>query len=331
MVCLDHRLDDALVAASIPARADRRAMGPQFQAGAAAAWLACQAAGIVSEEQRRGVSMYVATRPGERDAEFDAKLFADPPGGEAELNLLLMSNLRPTLFLSQLPNLLAGNLAIVMGFAGASRTFMGEEMAGVHAISTATRDVARGRRDVALVGGALNARREDLLRWLYAGGHGASTPARPVAEDHGRGVLLGSLASFLIVESAAAAGERGAVVLRNLGTWRAADAAGLVEAVALAYAAARRLVPQGRLLVITNAQGGSGSAAELQAWRQTGVGPQELRLSADQTGSGLEVDAAAQVVLGTGLIADQGEETDAVLCFTSGLASGAGAFLLCRR
>ena len=40
-----------------------------------------------------------------------------------------MNDLRPTLFLAQLSNLLAGNIAIVHGVSGTSRTFMGEEAA----------------------------------------------------------------------------------------------------------------------------------------------------------------------------------------------------------
>ena len=39
-----------------------------------------------------------------------------------------MGDLRPTLFLAQLSNLLAGNIAIVHGVCGTSRTFMGEEV-----------------------------------------------------------------------------------------------------------------------------------------------------------------------------------------------------------
>src|SRR5690606_40064028 len=51
------------------------------------------------------------------------------------LNERLMSDLRPTLFLAQLSNLLAGNIAIVHGVTGCSRTFMGEEASGVDARS----------------------------------------------------------------------------------------------------------------------------------------------------------------------------------------------------
>ena len=53
------------------------------------------------------------------------------------LNEHLMGDLRPTLFLAQLSNLLAGNISIVHGVTGASRTFMGEEASGVDALRVA--------------------------------------------------------------------------------------------------------------------------------------------------------------------------------------------------
>ena len=55
-----------------------------------------------------------------------------------------MNDLRPTLFLAQLSNLLAGNISIVHGVTGSSRTFMGEEAAGVDAVRIACR-AHRGR------------------------------------------------------------------------------------------------------------------------------------------------------------------------------------------
>src|SRR5262249_54000430 len=73
---------------------------------------------------------------GERDIGVDlpilnAKVKGNAPPGF--LNERLMSDLRPTLFLAQLSNLLAGNIAIVHGVCGTSRTFMGEEAAGFDA------------------------------------------------------------------------------------------------------------------------------------------------------------------------------------------------------
>jgi 3-oxoacyl-[acyl-carrier-protein] synthase II len=53
------------------------------------------------------------------------------------LNERLTNDLRPTLFLAQLSNLLAGNISIVHSVTGSSRTLMGEEGAGVSALATA--------------------------------------------------------------------------------------------------------------------------------------------------------------------------------------------------
>ena len=74
-----------------------------------------------------------------------------------------MSDLRPTLFLAQLSNLLAGNIAIVHGVTGSSRTFMGEEAAGVDAARIALARIAAGQSDIALIGGSQNGERKDLL------------------------------------------------------------------------------------------------------------------------------------------------------------------------
>jgi len=57
-----------------------------------------------------------------------------------------MGGLRPTLFLAQLSNLLAGNISIVHGVTGSSRTFMGEEVAGVDAVRSRTRGRVRAER-----------------------------------------------------------------------------------------------------------------------------------------------------------------------------------------
>ena len=74
-----------------------------------------------------------------------------------------MNDLRPTLFLAQLSNLLAGNIAIVHGVSGTSRTFMGEEAAGIDAARIALARIESGQSDIALVGAAHNGERPDLL------------------------------------------------------------------------------------------------------------------------------------------------------------------------
>src|SRR5947208_14783694 len=74
-----------------------------------------------------------------------------------------MGDLRTTLFLAQLSNLLAGNIAIVHGVSGTSRTFMGEEVAGADAARIALARIAAGQSDIALIGGSHNGERKDVL------------------------------------------------------------------------------------------------------------------------------------------------------------------------
>ena len=86
--------------------------------------------------------MIVAAGGGERDLAADSAILsgvARAANPDALLNERLMSDIRPTLFLAQLSNLLAGNISIVHGVTGSSRTFMGEEAAG------STRCVSRSR------------------------------------------------------------------------------------------------------------------------------------------------------------------------------------------
>ena len=85
------------------------------------------------------------------------------------LNEKLTTELRPTLFLAQLSNLLAGNISIVHKVTGSSRTFMGEEGSGVSAVDTAAARIRSGQSTHALVG-ARHQRR--------ASGHAAQLRAR---------------------------------------------------------------------------------------------------------------------------------------------------------
>ena len=88
----------------------------------------------------------------------------------AFLNEHLLADLRPTLFLAQLSNLLAGNISIVHGVVGSSRTFMGEEAAGTDAVRIACARIAAGQGELFLVGGSYNAQRPDILLHYEMGG-----------------------------------------------------------------------------------------------------------------------------------------------------------------
>ena len=67
------------------------------------------------------------------------------------------------MFLAQLSNLLAGNISIVHKVTGSSRTFMGEEGAGISAVDTAVARIRSGQSTHALVGGAFQTEHPDML------------------------------------------------------------------------------------------------------------------------------------------------------------------------
>jgi len=113
------------------------------------------------------------------------------------------SGLRPTLYLGELSNLLAGNISIVHKATGSSRTFKGEEMAGAAALEDAVRRLSAGQSELMLVGGALNAERYDLLLNLALGDALLTGGYRPVWEraEAGGGMVPGSVGAFLVLES----------------------------------------------------------------------------------------------------------------------------------
>ena len=127
------------------------------------------------------------------------------------------------------------HISIVHKVTGSSRTFMGEEMAGMAAIEDAWRRIRAGQGNLFLVGGALNAARQDLLLNLELDGHLWSRPFVPVWErgGHGGGMVLGSIGAFLVLEArdhAEARGARTYGTLADLRTGRAGRSTGAVAA-----------------------------------------------------------------------------------------------------
>src|SRR5229473_3227708 len=165
-------------------------------------------------EFRASMDMIVAAGGGERDTAVDSAILTELPRAakpESYLNERLMSDLRPTLFLAQLSNLLAGNISIVHGVTGSSRTFMGEEGAGADAVRIALARILAGQSELALVGGAHNGERKDLLTQYEFGGYLFKGAYKPVWERApAGGFAAASLGAFLVIESRAHAQARGA-------------------------------------------------------------------------------------------------------------------------
>ena len=204
---------------------DRRQMELWQQIGTYAAGLALDDAGIKGDEALLDrTDMIVAAGGGERDVAVDEALLAEAPDaprgayrGTAREGFVagrLATDLRPTLFLAQLSNLLAGNISIVHRVTGSSRSFMGEEGAGVSAVGDAFRRIGAGQSDIALAGGAYSAERADMALVFALGQYLASGPWRPVweREEGGSGLMLGSLGAFLVLESREHAQARGATI-----------------------------------------------------------------------------------------------------------------------
>ncbi|MEH6952820.1 beta-ketoacyl-ACP synthase (plasmid) [Nitrobacter sp. NHB1] len=200
---LVHPLPPLELNAQIPKKGDQRQMEAWQRIGTYAAGLALDSAGIKGDREILArTDMIVAAGGGERDLDVDAAILtsrADDKSGA--LNERLMNDLRPTLFLAQLSNLLAGNISIVHGVSGSSRTFMGEEAAGVDAVRIAWARIAYGQSEVALVGAAHNGERKEMLMLYECGGFNLKTDFASVWSRNGAGFALGSGGVFLVLES----------------------------------------------------------------------------------------------------------------------------------
>jgi 3-oxoacyl-[acyl-carrier-protein] synthase II len=199
----------------IPKKGDQRQMEAWQRIGTYAAGLALDSAGIKGDAEILGrTDMIVAAGGGERDLTVDSGILNAKVQGNAAPNFLnerLMSDLRPTLFLAQLSNLLAGNISIVHGVTGSSRTFMGEEAAGIDAVRIALARIASGQSDIALVGAAHNGERKDLLMLYEFGDFNLKERFAPVwSRGPKGGFALGSGGVFLVIEARKHAEARGA-------------------------------------------------------------------------------------------------------------------------
>jgi 3-oxoacyl-[acyl-carrier-protein] synthase II len=212
----------------IPRRGDQRQMGAWQRMGVFAAGQALDSAGVKGNPDLLSrMGMIVAAGGGERDYAVDTSILSGYPKAahpNAYLNERLLGDLRPTLFLAQLSNLLAGNISIVHGVTGSSRTFMGEEASGADAVRIACARIAAGQGDIMLVGGSYNAQRPDVLLHYEMGGLLRRFPFDPVwaRQASGGGLLLGSVGCFLVIESRTHAASRGAAAYAHIAAIRTA-------------------------------------------------------------------------------------------------------------
>ena len=303
----------------IPKKSDQRQMEPWQRLGCYAAGLALDAAGAKQDAALKSrMHLIVASGGGERDYAVDGQILtnirqAANPG--VFLNERLMGDLRPTLFLAQLSNLLAGNISIVHGVTGASRTFMGEEASGVDAIRIAHARIASGQNDIFLVGGSYNAERADVLLIYEMGGFLWKQPFASVWERpaQGGGFILGSGAAFLVMETREHAASRGAKAIAAIAgaaeerTRRApGDVAGSLKRLWAAVGASPDAT------VISGSSGVKGITEEEQTALLELVLGQQPHATGDVIGHAMEAQAPAGVALAAALI-DAGETGEAVV------------------
>lgn len=289
----------------IPKKGDQRQMEDWQRIGTYAAGLALDSAGIKGNaDVLSRTDMIVAAGGGERDLAVDSTILSGLPSATnpgAFLNENLMSGLRPTLFLAQLSNLLAGNISIVHGVTGSSRTFMGEEAAGVDAVRVALARIAAGQSEIALVGGSHNGERPDLLMLYEFGHYNLKDRFVPVWERSAApGFALGSLGAFLVIESRQHAQARGARPLARLTTVlseRSKRTPGAVTAaLARMWDKIRDTVKGGHAAVLSGATGAEPATREERAFLEQH--PElAVRATGSYVGHGLEPQFPMNIAL----------------------------------
>jgi 3-oxoacyl-[acyl-carrier-protein] synthase II len=288
----------------IAKKGDQRQMEPWQRIGTYAARLALDSAGAKGKaELLERMDMIVAAGGGERDLTVDETILAGlrtAEDADTFLNTRLMTDLRPTLMLAQLANLLAGNISIVHGVIGSSRTFMGEEGAGVDALRIALARIRAGQSDIALVGGSFNTERKDSII-QYDFGSYLKGRYRPVWQRGPEGGLVfGSLGAFLVLEAPEHADRRGAApiarlsaVLSRRSSRRPGDVTASLEASWQDLAG--RLVSDG-LALISGATGAEPATAEERAF--LAVHPEvPVRATGSYIGHALEPQFVMNVAL----------------------------------
>ncbi|RVQ74818.1 beta-ketoacyl-ACP synthase [Sinorhizobium medicae] len=304
-----HPLPEIDWSQQIPKRGDQRQMENWQRLGVFAAGLALDDAGLKDDLEVCGsMDMIVAAGGGERDINVDSLIVDEAlkrNDRERLLNEKLTTELRPTLFLAQLSNLLAGNISIVHKVTGSSRTFMGEEAAGISAIETAFARIKAGQSTHTLVGGAFSAERLDILLMIEAvQGHalGEWHPIWSRKPEDGGGMILGSVGAFLVLESREYAEARGAriyAVINAIGGDRGSREDGRLES-RLRYLAkpALELDPQSTV-VFSGTSGFHDLAGRERAFLETELADRPVRAFGGLVGHGIE----AQFPVGMALAA----------------------------
>jgi len=335
----------------IPRRGDRRQMGDWQLLGTFAAGLALEDAGLAADDDAKSrTHLLVAAGIGVRDQESDQAIInqvVNLPNDGPLLNQLLMDTLRPTLFLTQLANLLAGNISIVHGVTGSSSSLMGAEMAGVSVVENAVNRIQSGDADLFLVGGSFVASPDHLLS-LIAMKLAWKGEFLPISqrEAKGGGALFGSVGAFLLIESSAHAEARGATAYAAIREVNSGN--GVNRSIREVVKRLMGTVATDRLLVMSGATGIEPQTSEEKlVLEYLGIAVKDLQVRSYSNILGLSSEAHFPAGVALAAIAAHhaepyvpfdisefehptNEVADQMLVTTSGQWRGAGAALLDR-
>jgi len=164
--------------------------------------------------------------------------------------------------------------------------------------------IAAGQSDIALVGGAHNGERHDLLLLYAFGGHALKDSFAPVWERAARGgaFALGSLGAFLVLESREHALARNAKPLARLSAVlsgrsnRQGDAT--TAALARMWALLTPRLSPGHAAVISGATGAEPATSAERAWLAT-LPDVAVRATGTYLGHGFEPQFAMNIALAT--------------------------------
>lgn len=215
-----HPLVNYAVEQQIIKHSDRRVMGKVMQSAVYTAGMALDQAQLKNKpDLLQDTQIIVALRGGERDEATDQAICAAcheaDEYGET-LNAGLMDQLRPTLFLSQLPNLLAANIALLYGITGSSVTLMGGEIGGAKAIQLACARIQSGQAQRVLVGGVSINETQEIIETFAQAQKLLTAPFVSVWQRKQDDLCLGSASGFLILESEQAAKARHVPILGKI-------------------------------------------------------------------------------------------------------------------
>jgi 3-oxoacyl-[acyl-carrier-protein] synthase II len=313
----------------VPARSDRRQMEQWQLLGVSAAAQALVSARCPEGVARQDVALNIAANGGAREHVVDIALLSElrnAPDRDLRLNMELGRKLRPSFLLGQLANMLAGNIAILLGTGGGARTFLGEEIAGVQALRDAVARIAAGQDECILLVAVFDAQQAHTVLSLELGGLLQREPAPPVLSGARSGLVPGTQAVALVLEAEEAARRRGAPLRAVVGAVAEAWAPAWSLAGSLADRLAGLTEGHGVDLCLTGASGLPGvTAIEIEAIHRL-LPDVSVQAVGDRIGHGMEATFPALVALAAQRV--EAGPARSVLASVVGHRHGAGAALV---